>query len=172
MLKMMKTLPEDCVVSEMKSPVGTLTLLVSDKGLHAVLWEKDVKEKECRKIMSAFKNSTSHPVLKESKKQLKEYFAGKRKEFSVPYVLDGTVFQKKVWKQLTKIPYAETISYGTQAKRIGDAKKARAVGAANGRNPISIIVPCHRVIGASGKLIGFGGGLKNKQYLLDLERNG
>ena len=106
----------------------------------------------------------------ETQKQLKEYFSMKRKIFDLPLVLNGTEFQKKAWKQLLKIHYGKTISYGEQAERIGDAKKARAVGAANARNPISIVVPCHRIIAKNGDLTGFGGGLDNKKFLINLEQ--
>jgi methylated-DNA-[protein]-cysteine S-methyltransferase len=119
--------------------------------------------------MGALKYSKTHPMILLVQKQLREYFAGQRIYFSVPLVIAGTIFQKKAWEQLLSIPYGETISYGEQAKRLGDLKKARAVGAANGKNPISIIIPCHRVIGKNGNLTGFGGGLKNKQYLIELE---
>ena len=107
--------------------------------------------------------------LRTAKQQLKEYFAGKRKAFDLPLKLHGTVFQVQVLKALLKIPYGKTASYGDIARRIGKPKAVRAVGAANGRNPIPIIVPCHRVIGANGSLTGFGGGLKTKALLLRLE---
>lgn len=102
-------------------------------------------------------------------RQLRAYFAGELREFDIPLLLEGTAFQKRVWKNLQNIPYGETISYGELAKRIGDPKAVRAVGAANGQNPIPIIVPCHRVIGSNGSLTGFGGGIENKKKLLELE---
>lgn len=108
-------------------------------------------------------------AFKEVIKQLDKYFAGKLEEFDLPLAPEGTDFQQSVWQALTEIPYGETWSYGELAKHIGRPKASRAVGAANGVNPIPIIVPCHRVIGSSGKLTGFGGGLKTKAYLLDLE---
>jgi methylated-DNA-[protein]-cysteine S-methyltransferase len=111
-----------------------------------------------------------HPVLKETERQLGEYFNGARKKFDLPLDFAGTAFQKSVWKALLKIPYGQTRSYGELAKQLGNAKAMRAVGAANGRNPISIVAPCHRVIGASGKLTGFAGGLQAKAFLLQLER--
>lgn len=101
--------------------------------------------------------------------QLDEYFAGRRKQFDLQLAPMGTDFQEKVWQELVKIPYGRTITYGELAKRIGNPKASRAVGLANGKNPISIIVPCHRVIGANGSLTGFGGGLEAKQYLLEHE---
>ncbi|MCP4494344.1 MAG: methylated-DNA--[protein]-cysteine S-methyltransferase [Gammaproteobacteria bacterium] len=97
-------------------------------------------------------------------------FSGKRKVFDLPLVINGTHFQTQAWQQLLKIPYGQTITYGEQAKRMGDKNKARAVGMANGYNPISIVIPCHRVIGSNGKLVGFGGGIERKALLLQLER--
>lgn len=109
------------------------------------------------------------PLLEETTRQLSEYFAGNRREFTLPLLLKGTPFQRRVWDALKTIPYGETRSYGELAKAIGSPKSCRAVGGANHRNPISIIVPCHRVVGASGSLTGYGGGLENKRFLLDLE---
>ena len=103
------------------------------------------------------------------REQLDAYFAGEREAFDVPLALHGTEFQLRVWEQLTKIPFGETISYSELARRLGDRKLVRAVGLANGRNPVSIIVPCHRVIGADGSLVGYGGGLERKQWLLEHE---
>lgn len=102
--------------------------------------------------------------------QLREYFAGRRREFDLPLAPEGTEFQKSVWRRLREIPYGVTISYGELARRVGNPKASRAVGAANGKNPLPIVVPCHRVIGADGKLVGFGGGLPVKQRLLEIER--
>ncbi|MGI6732229.1 MAG: methylated-DNA--[protein]-cysteine S-methyltransferase [Anaerovoracaceae bacterium] len=112
------------------------------------------------------------PLLKETSKQLEEYFQGSRKEFSLPLnPIGGTPFMRKVWAALQEIPYGETRSYKDIAVSVGSPKACRAVGMANNRNPISIVVPCHRVIGSSGSLIGYGGGLDLKAFLLDLERN-
>lgn len=110
------------------------------------------------------------PLIKEAKRQLDEYFAGDRKEFDLPLKAIGTDFQEKVWKELQEIPYGETKSYGDIAASIGIPKGPRAVGLANNRNPISIFIPCHRVIGKNGKLVGYGGGLDLKEFLLDLEK--
>lgn len=154
------------VSSTMSSPVGVLTLIASDKGLAAVLWENDATE---RVKVRASDKSDKHPMIVTAKAQLKEYFAGKRESFDVPLDMQGTEFQKKVWKQLLNIPFGETRSYGELARKIGNINASRAVGAANGKNPLSIIVPCHRVIGASGKLTGFAGGLEAKAHLLGLE---
>jgi methylated-DNA-[protein]-cysteine S-methyltransferase len=157
-----------CYYKTVPSPVGALRLIASDKGLCAVLFNGGRGQKMLPD--AALELSEKHPILKRAEKQLQEYFAGKRQAFDVPLDPKGTVFQMKAWRELKKIPYGKTISYGEQAKRIGDAKKARAAGMANGRNPICIIVPCHRVIGVSGALTGFGGGLKVKQYLLSHEK--
>jgi methylated-DNA-[protein]-cysteine S-methyltransferase len=152
----------------MDSEVGKLKLVASDKGLAAILWEDD---KPNRVRLGTISENKKHPVLQETEKQLTEYFAGKRNRFSVKLDPKGTVFQNKVWKALLTIPFGETRSYGQIASQIGNAKAVRAVGAANGKNPISIIVPCHRVIGASGHLTGFAGGLGTKEHLLTLEGN-
>jgi methylated-DNA-[protein]-cysteine S-methyltransferase len=149
------------------SPVGKLTLVASDKGLVAILWEND---KPNRVRLSELVEEDSHSVLIEAERQLKEHFTGKRKTFSVPLDIRGTSFQRSVWEALLAIPFGETKTYGQLAKQLGNPQATRAVGAANGRNPISIIVPCHRVIGSSGKLTGFAGGLENKERLLNMER--
>lgn len=112
---------------------------------------------------------TSRAVLAETERQLDEYFAGERTSFDLPLALRGTPFQLRVWRALCDIPYGETISYGELARRVGAPGAARAVGLANGRNPVPIIVPCHRVIGANGTLTGYGGGLDRKRWLLALE---
>jgi methylated-DNA-[protein]-cysteine S-methyltransferase len=154
------------VYKTMKSPVGTLKLVGSEAGLAAVLWEND----DPRRVrLEVGLQDEHHPVLVEAERQLNEYFARKRKSFSVKLDFVGTPFQKKVWRALLSIPFGETRSYGQLAKQIGNPKAVRAVGAANGKNPISIIGPCHRVIGASGNLTGFAGGLEVKAQLLGLE---
>jgi len=114
----------------------------------------------------------NHPILKETARQLGEYFAGQRKTFDLPLDLAGSEFQRSVWKLLQGIPFGQTISYGEQSKRLGNMKAIRAVAGANGRNPVSIIVPCHRVIGSDGSLTGFGGGLECKRWLLEHESRG
>jgi methylated-DNA-[protein]-cysteine S-methyltransferase len=149
-----------------KSPVGKLTLVANENKLVAILWEN---EKLNRVKLPALQSNKNHPVLIEIEKQLGEYFEGTRTEFTIPLEFKGTEFQKKVWKTLQKIPYGKTYSYSQLAEKIGSPKSSRAVGAANGKNPLSIVCPCHRVIGKSGKLVGFAGGLKNKVYLLELE---
>jgi methylated-DNA-[protein]-cysteine S-methyltransferase len=152
---------------KMKSPIGELKLVASDTGLVAILWENDSPR---RVRLDEMVEDGQHPVLVETERQLKEYFAGKRKTFSVALDMRGTRFQKDVWEALLAIPFGETRSYGQLAKQLGNPRATRAVVAANGRNPVSIIVPCHRVIGASGKLTGFAGGLDAKAHLLGLEK--
>jgi methylated-DNA-[protein]-cysteine S-methyltransferase len=109
-------------------------------------------------------------IIRQCVIQIEEYFSGKRKEFTIPFSLEGTDFQKRVWTELLKIPYGETITYLELAKRLGDEKCIRAAASANGKNKLSIIIPCHRVIGANGSLTGYAGGIENKRYLLELER--
>jgi methylated-DNA-[protein]-cysteine S-methyltransferase len=150
----------------MNSPVGKLKLIASDNGLAAILWEDDNPDRV--RVDSDLEDRT-HPVLVETERQLTEYFKQKRKSFSLVLDWKGTPFQQKVWQALLEIPFGETKSYGQIAKHIGNPRASRAVGAANGKNPISIVVPCHRVIGASGKLTGFAGGLKVKARLIALE---
>jgi methylated-DNA-[protein]-cysteine S-methyltransferase len=148
------------------SPIGNLKLVASDKGLVAILWENDNPK---RVRLGDLVLNNEHPVLLETERQLKEYFQGKRKSFSLKLDLIGTKFQNDVWQALLAIPFGETRSYGQIARQLGNPQATRAVGAANGRNPISIVVPCHRVIGSSGKLTGFAGGLQAKAHLLGLE---
>lgn len=156
----------DYVYKKMTSPVGKLTLVASDRGLAAILWEK---EKLSGTSFSGAREDKSHPLLLKAEKQLNEYFIKKRKRFDLKLDFNGTDFQKKVWKALLDIPFGVTVSYGDIAKRIGLPKASRAVGAANSRNPIPVIAACHRVIGASGKLTGYAGGIKTKGILLELE---
>jgi methylated-DNA-[protein]-cysteine S-methyltransferase len=150
----------------MESPVGTLTLVAGDRGLVAILWQNENLE---RAGLGALKKVTGHPLLVEAERQLQEYFAGKRTQFSLDLDWRGTEFQKRVWVALLEIPFGETRSYADIARQLGNPKAVRAVGAANGKNPIPIIAPCHRVIGSNGKLVGFGGGLATKALLLKLE---
>jgi len=150
------------------SAVGKLRLFASDEGLVAVLWENDSPR---RVRLSESLENESHPILVETERQLGEYFAGKRNHFSIALEMRGTRFQKDVWEVLRTIPFGETRSYGQLAKQLGNPRATRAVGAANGRNPLSIIVPCHRVIGSDGQLTGFAGGLNTKAHLLQLEQS-
>ncbi|NNB44654.1 methylated-DNA--[protein]-cysteine S-methyltransferase [Pseudomonas chlororaphis] len=155
-----------CVFKLMNSPVGQLTLVARGTKLAAILWEN---ERENRVRLGPLQSAEDHPVLLETERQLNEYFAGSRDCFELELDFVGTEFQRKVWQALLTIPFGETRSYSQIAAQVGSPKAVRAVGAANGRNPISIIAPCHRVIGASGSLTGFAGGLQAKQFLLALE---
>lgn len=148
------------------SPVGPLTAVATDQGLRAVLWPED----ERIDFESSPVESSDHPVLDAVATQLEQYFAGDRVVFDVPLDLHGTDFQVSVWRALAEIPFGETSTYGDQAARIGRPKAARAVGAANGRNPVSIVLPCHRIVGKDGSLTGFAGGLETKRFLLDHEQ--
>ena len=150
----------------MPSPVGELTLVAREGKLSAILWEA---ERANRVRLGELIEANHNPVLLETERQLTEYFAGTRNQFELELDFAGTDFQKQVWQALLTIPFGETRSYSQIAQQIGNPKAVRAVGAANGRNPISIIAPCHRVVGASGGLTGFAGGLEAKQYLLTLE---
>ena len=148
------------------SPVGALKVIASDRGLSAILWENDDPK---RVRLGPLVEDPSHPVLLETERQLAAYFAGTLTAFTVPLDFNGTEFQKSVWAALLTIPFGATRSYGDIARQIGRPGASRAVGAANGKNPISIIAPCHRVIGAAGALTGFAGGLDIKRRLLGLE---
>ena len=148
------------------SPVGRLKLVASDDGLAAILWEQD---RPGRVRLNAGAEERRHPVLLETERQLDEYFRGERKTFELTLDMSGTAFQRDVWRALLTIPFGETRSYSQIARQIGSPAAVRAVGAANGRNPIAIVAPCHRVVGATGKLTGFAGGLDAKARLLALE---
>lgn len=148
------------------SPVGPLELVASDVGLAAILWKDDDPE---RVPLANVAESADDPILLEAQRQLGEYFAGRRTEFSLPLDFSGTDFQRRVWSALLTIPYGETRTYSQIAQQIGRPAAVRAVGAANGRNPLSIIAPCHRVIGSDGELRGFAGGLEIKAWLLEWE---
>ena len=151
------------------SPVGQLQLIVRGDKLVAILWEND---RPNRVKLGALRENRDHPVLVETARQLDEYFAGRQTHFDIDLQFEGTDFQKQVWAALLTIPYGETRSYLEIAEQIGNPNAVRAVGAANGRNPISIVVPCHRVIGSSGALTGFAGGLAAKERLLCIEASG
>lgn len=149
------------------SPVGPLRLVASDVGLVAVLWEND---DPLRVRLGPLAPNDAHPILVEAARQLRGYFAGEITAFDLPLDMRGTDFQKSVWAALLTIPYGATRSYGAIASAIGRPSASRAVGAANGRNPLSIVAPCHRVVGTNGHLTGFAGGLAAKALLLALER--
>ena len=141
-----------------ETPVGTLTIVAGDSGLAAVLFGSEPGAAE-----------EPHPVIAATARQLREYFDGERRAFDLPLELSGTPFQRRAWLALADVPYGTTRSYGEQARRLGAPGAARAVGAANGRNPLPIVLPCHRLVGADGSLTGYGGGLEIKRALLDLE---
>jgi methylated-DNA-[protein]-cysteine S-methyltransferase len=151
--------------SQMPSPVGELMLVATDEGLCGVYMQKqmywDGLQPDWRR---------DDKRLREARAQLRAYFAEELRQFELPLAPQGTEFQQTVWAELRNIPYGETISYGELAGRIGRPNASRAVGLANGRNPLSIIVPCHRVVGSDGSLTGYGGGLARKRWLLDHER--
>lgn len=151
---------------DIASPVGTLRLVASDTGLVAILWPN---ERPGRVPLGPTVEEAGHPILARAAMQVDGYFAGTLRAFDVPLDLRGTDFQRSVWQALLTIPFGETRSYAQIADQIGRPTASRAVGAANGRNPVSIIAPCHRVIGANGALTGFAGGLEAKRLLLDLE---
>lgn len=154
---------------EVKSPVGRLKIIGGDDGLRAILWPDD---DPARVKFEVAPRRSSTPLLLEVANQLEDYFAGRRSSFDVELDLRGTDFQRAVWKELSRIAYGKTVSYAEIAKRVGKPTGARAVGAAVGRNPVSIVVPCHRVIGSNGQLTGFAGGLASKTRLLALEVDG
>ena len=147
------------------SPIGPLLLAASDAGMHAIEFP------DARHPVKRGNDwvETGHPLLELARRQLEEYFAGERRSFDLPLAPQGTPFQRQVWETLASIDYGQTLSYAQLAARIGKPSASRAVGAANGRNPLPIVLPCHRVIGANGSLTGFGGGLPTKQFLLRLE---
>jgi len=147
------------------SPIGLLRLVANEDSLVAISWEDD----GANRVPPDGREASRHPVLVEAALQLEQYFAGKRKSFELKLRFTGTDFQRKVWNALLTIPFGETRSYGQIAAQIGHPSAIRAVGAANGQNPIPIVAPCHRVIGSTGKLVGFGGGLPRKAQLLTLE---
>jgi methylated-DNA-[protein]-cysteine S-methyltransferase len=147
-----------------ESPIGELLLLGDDHALHGLYMQDGRKP---TRIAPSWESSSTPFASVQT--QLSEYFAGQRVTFDVPLVMRGAPFERQVWQALQGIPYGETVSYGEIARRVGQPSAARAVGLANGRNPIAVIVPCHRVIGADGSLTGYGGGLERKRLLLELE---
>jgi methylated-DNA-[protein]-cysteine S-methyltransferase len=164
------TAPEVLFSTVCRTPVGRLTLVASSLGLRAALWTGDLDRRV--RIENDVVEDGAHPVVAAARVQLAEYFEGTRTNFDLPLDLHGTTFQVRAWRALTEIPLGETRTYGEQARALGlTAGGARAVGAANGRNPISIVVPCHRLVGATGALTGFAGGLEVKRALLAHERD-
>ncbi|MDR2275449.1 MAG: methylated-DNA--[protein]-cysteine S-methyltransferase [Sphingobacterium sp.] len=156
----------ELVYTDVESPVGKIRVVASERGLAAILWSG---EDYTRTKLSTPNRDDNAALLLLAREQLLAYFDRKRTVFDLPLDMNGTAFQLKVWEALRTIPYGQTKTYGDLARQLGDIKAVRAVGGALNKNPISIIVPCHRVIGGSGKLVGFAGGLKNKSLLIDLE---
>ncbi|MCH5717926.1 methylated-DNA--[protein]-cysteine S-methyltransferase [Niabella hibiscisoli] len=154
------------VYKDLVSPVGLIRLIASGIGLMAVLWEG---EDYTRTKLPGAVRDDEDVILMQAGQQLEEYFTKQRKVFDIPLDLRGTEFQLSVWNALLDIPYGVTKTYGALARKLGDIKAVRAVGGALNKNPVAVIVPCHRVVGASGKLVGFAGGLANKYILLDIE---
>lgn len=151
-----------------ETPAGRLRLFGSDAGLRGAMWPGQ----DLRPLKLGARVDAEPPVLEKAARELAEYFAGNRRFFDVALDPIGTEFQKRAWLELRKVPYGQTRTYGEQAKAMGRPTASRAVGAANGRNPLSIFVPCHRIVGANGALTGFAGGLEAKRFLLDLESSG
>ncbi len=163
------------IARTLDSPVGELTLVASEAGIRAILWEADRPERAGLDGDLVASGDPDAPAVAEdaldaAEEQLGEYFRGERRGFDLPLDLQGTEFQVAAWRALAQIPYGETRTYAQQAEAIGRPAAVRAVGAANGRNPISIVLPCHRVVGADGSLTGFAGGVDVKRRLLDLEQ--
>ncbi len=159
-----QTEPRTLLYSTLESPIGELLLLGDGELLRGLHFQEGL-----RPVRVGESWRRAEEPFAEARDQLGEYFAGERVEFDLPAAGDGTPFQRRVWAALAEIPYGETLSYGELAGRIGRPSASRAVGMANGRNPISIVVPCHRVIGSDGALTGYGGGVERKRFLLELE---
>ena len=150
-----------------QAPFGVITVVGSDLGIRYVMFSDDAHPKSLEQLHIS--DTEIHDSVNEAIKQLEEYFAGSRRNFELPLDLCGTEFQVAAWNALSKIPYGHTASYGQQAALIGRPKAVRAIGGANGRNPVAIVLPCHRIVGADGSLTGFGGGIAVKKWLLDHE---
>ena len=151
--------------THLQTPVGNLHLFADDHALHHIAFPAGTNT-----LPKAEKVSREHPLLSLVKVQISEYFNGSRYDFDLPLSAEGTVFQQAVWDLMRQIPYGRTSTYGELAAQLGNSNKARAVGGAANKNPLPIIIPCHRVMGASGSLTGFAGGLETKQFLLELEQ--
>ncbi len=164
-LQMLEQLPRETAWENVSSPLGSLTILASDSGVHAIAFESD----QAGQAKINLPRAVNHPIIDAVVEQLAMYFNGKLKIFDLPLGLHGTDFQKRVWNLLLDIPFGETRTYGDIACALGNAGASQAVGAANGKNPVAIVVPCHRVIGASGHLTGYAGGMDKKKFLLTHE---
>jgi len=152
-----------------KAPIGVLTVVGSDLGIRYVLFSNDAHPKPLERLHIS--DTDIHDSVNNAITQLDEYFVGSRRDFELPLDLQGTEFQVAAWNALADIPYGRTASYGQQAASIGRPKAVRAIGGANGRNPVAIVLPCHRIVGADGSLTGFGGGIEVKKWLLDHEQS-
>ena len=150
----------DCLDTDL----GRILLVSDEQGIRLARIERRGRE---RRVSAEWRRDPD--ALAEACRQMREYLAGQRTQFDLPLAPAGTEFQKKVWSELRRIPYGETISYGELARRVGNPRGARSVGAANGRNPLPVLIPCHRVIGSNGDLVGYGGGLPMKRSLMELE---
>ena len=153
---------------QLDSPIGRLRLVATDQGLSHLLFDQQVGED--LESDGDEVEADDHPVLAAATAQLAEYFAGRRQEFDIPLDLTGTEFQRAAWSALASVPFGETRSYRQQAEAIGRPKAVRAIGAANGKNPVPIVLPCHRIVGSDGSLTGYGGGLPIKEFLLNHEQ--
>lgn len=153
---------------QLDSPIGPLRLIATDQGLSRLLF--DQRAGDDMGSDGDPSEAENHPVLAEATAQLEEYFAGRRQEFDIPLDLTGTEFQQAAWSALASVPFGETRSYRQQAEAIGRPKAVRAIGAANGQNPVPIVLPCHRIVGSDGSLTGYGGGLPIKEFLLSHEQ--
>ncbi|MDE0067659.1 MAG: methylated-DNA--[protein]-cysteine S-methyltransferase [Acidimicrobiaceae bacterium] len=154
---------------QVDSPIGRLRLVATDQGLSHLLFEQQAGDDTGSDGDSA--EADNHPVLVAATAQLEEYFAGQRQEFDIPLDLSGTEFQRAAWSALAGVPFGETRSYRQQAEAVGRPEAVRAIGAANGRNPVPIVLPCHRIVGSDGSLTGYGGGLPIKEFLLNHEQS-
>jgi methylated-DNA-[protein]-cysteine S-methyltransferase len=146
--------------TEFASPIGRVIIEAGENGIRSLFFSDEALPSDM----------PEHPLLKACKVQLGDYFSGKLTEFDLTFEMIGTDFQQQVWQELCRIPYGKTISYGDLARRIGNPKAVRAVGLANGKNPLWLVVPCHRVIGSDGSMTGYGGGIKRKRWLLEFEK--
>jgi len=163
-------MPEIIHYHDIASPIGTLRLVADELGLREIRFEQERHPKPVYPGWIGLEQMIDSPPLAAARDQLDEYFAGSRRHFELPLHPLGTAFQLEVWQALARIPYGDTISYGELARGIDRPRAVRAVGAANGRNPLPIVLPCHRVIGSNGQLVGFGGGLPRKRFLLAMEQ--
>ena len=148
------------------SPMGTMLIVAADEGLRGLYF---IDQKYYREVEDSWVRGPKHPVVRQTAREMEEYFAGKRKEFDVPLAAEGTPFQASVWKAISSVKYGASITYTELARRAGHPDAVRAAGTATGRNPITIIVPCHRILGSDGTLTGYAGGLDRKRGLLELE---